>query len=362
MHEGMVWPDVRFLELFGVELPIAQAPMAGASDVELAIAVAIAGGLGSVPCGMLSPEQVAAAVHVFRERVQRPLHLNFFCHQMPGAEPAREAAWRESLRPHYDELDLDPTATLAIPLRAPFDGAMCDVVEETRPEVVSFHFGLPSAPLLGRVKATGAKVISSATTLEEGEWLAARGVDAIIAQGAEAGGHSGTFLEADVGAQTSTFALVPMLVDALRVPIIAAGGIADGRGIAAAFALGACGVQIGTAYLLATESKISTVHRAALASARGNPTRVTNALTGRLARGIANRHMREVGFVTERAPSYPLAANALAPLRKAAEQRGLGDFSPNWAGQAVALAKEAPAAELTRRWASEALSLIGRSR
>lgn len=360
MQQGMAWPDERFLALFGVELPIAQAPMAGASDVELAIAVAEAGGLGSVPCGMLVPEQVEESVRIFRARVQRPIHLNFFCHEMPRDDPEREAAWRESLRPHYEELDLDPTATIATPLRVPFDSAMCDVVEATRPEVVSFHFGLPSATLLERVKATGAKVLSSATTLEEGEWLEARGVDAIIAQGAEAGGHSGTFL-AEIGAQTNTFALVPLLSDALRVPVIAAGGIADGRGIAAAFALGACGVQIGTAYLLSKESKIGTVHRAALAAARGNPTRETNALTGRLARGILNRHMRETGFVTPLAPTYPLAANALAPLRKAAEQRGLGDFSPNWAGQAVALAREAPAAELTRRWAAEALSIVGRS-
>jgi nitronate monooxygenase len=239
---------------------------------------------------------------------------------------------------------------------------MCDVVERMRPEVVSFHFGLPAATLLERVKATGARVISSATTLAEAEWLAARGVDAIIAQGAEAGGHSGTFLDPDVDAPTSTFALVPLIVDRVRMPVIAAGGIADGRGIAAAFALGASGVQIGSAYLLAHESRIGPVHRAALAHARGNPTRVTNLFTGRPARGIVNRLMRDQGFVTPLAPIYPLAANALAPLRRAAEERGRGDFSPMWAGEAVALAREAPAGELTRRWAAEALSIVGMQR
>jgi len=228
-------------------------------------------------------------------------------------------------------------------------------VEELKPEVVSFHFGLPEPTLVKRLKDAGCVIISSATTAAEARWLEARGVDAIIAQGYEAGGHRGIFLTDDVATQAGTFALVPQIVDAVKVPVIAAGAITDARGIAAAFALGAAGVQIGTAYLWCPEAKISAAHRAALNSARDDGTALTNLLTGRAARGIVNRVMREIGPMSDVAPEFPLAAGALAPLRAKAEAEGSGDFSPMWAGQAAALGRAAPAGQLTKMLAAEAL-------
>jgi nitronate monooxygenase len=224
---------------------------------------------------------------------------------------------------------------------------------------VSFHFGLPEPKLLQRIKAGGFLVVSSATTAAEARWLEARGVDAIIAQGNEAGGHRGIFLSDDIATQPGTFALVPQIVDAVKVPVIATGGITDARGIAAAFALGAAGVQIGTAYLWCPEAKISAPHRAALKSARDDGTALTNLMTGRPARGIVNRLMREVGPISDVAPDFPLAAGALAPLRAKAEAQGAGDFSPMWAGQAAALGRAMPAGQLTKTLAAEALKQMG---
>ena len=235
---------------------------------------------------------------------------------------------------------------------------MCDVVEETKPDVVSFHFGLPAEPLLGRLKAAGFPVMSSATTAAEARWLEERGVAAVIAQGYEAGGHRGMFLSDDLAAQVGTFALIPQVVDAVKVPVIAAGGVTDARGIAAAFALGAAGVQMGTAYLWSPEAKISAPHRAALRSARDDGTAVTNLMTGRPARGFVNRVMRDIGPISDVAPEFPLAAGALAPLRAKAEAQGSGDFSPLWAGQAASLGRTLPAGELTRKLAADALARL----
>jgi nitronate monooxygenase len=227
------------------------------------------------------------------------------------------------------------------------------VVEQAKPEVVSFHFGLPERSLLDRVKAAGAKVISSATTVAEARWLEDHGCDAIIAMGLEAGGHRGNFLSHDPARQVGTFALVPLVVDAVTVPVIAAGGIADARGIVAALALGAAAVQIGTAFLFCPESKISKPHRAALKVASDDGTALTNLMTGRPARGLHNRMMRELGAISE-APAFPLAAGAVAPLRVKAEAAGSGDFSPLWSGQSAALGVEMPARELVRKLAYEA--------
>jgi nitronate monooxygenase len=232
---------------------------------------------------------------------------------------------------------------------------MCALVEELKPEVVSFHFGLPDQALLRRVKAAGCIVISSATIVKEAIWLEENGADAIIAQGNEAGGHRGMFLTDNIAEQPGTFALVPQVVDAVKVPVIAAGGIADGRGIAAAFALGAAGVQIGTAYLRCPESKVVAAARVALARAGDDSTVITNVMTGRPARGVANRAMREVGPISQEAPAFPHAATGLAPLKAAAEKLGKVDFTNLWAGQAVGLGREMPAAELTRALAGAAL-------
>jgi nitronate monooxygenase len=353
-----MWPDRRLTDLFQIELPILLAPMAGSMDGELAAAVAQAGGLGSLPCAMLDPAKARAQLTAFRARSQAKVNLNFFCHTPPELNNAREVRWRERLAPYYRELGIDPAAPVPTSMRQPFDEAFCAVVEETKPGVVSFHFGLPDDGLLKRVKAAGCAVLSSATTVAEARWLEARGVDAIVAQGHEAGGHRGMFLSDVLAAQVGTFALVPQVVDAVKVPVIAAGGITDARGIAAAFALGAAAVQIGTAFLFTPEAKISAPHRAALREARDDGTAVTNLMTGRPARGLVNLVMREIGPVNEIAPAFPLAAGALAPLRAKSEAQGSGDFSPMWAGQAAALGRAMPAAELTRTLAVETLALL----
>jgi len=352
------WHDRRILDLFGIDLPILQAPMAGVSTPEMAIAVSEAGGLGSLACAQLSVEQARTDLATIRRATRRPINVNFFCHTPPAPEPERVAAWRKLLAPYYRELGLDPDAPIPETNRVPFDDAFCAVVEEVRPEVVSFHFGLPAPALLARVRATGARIISSATTVAEARWLEERGVDAVIAMGLEAGGHRGNFLSDDMGGQVGTFALVPQIVDAVKVPVIAAGGIADARGIVAAFALGASAVQIGTAYMLTPEAKVTPAHREALRSAADDGTRITNLFTGRPARGFVNRLMRDLGAINPAAPSFPLAAGALLPLKAKAEAGGSGDFTNLWSGQAASLAKEMTSGELTRYLANGALGKL----
>jgi len=355
------WPDRRLLDMFGIEVPIIQAPMAGPGTPELAMAVSDAGGLGSLPCAQLSLEQTSASLELIGPCISRPLNLNFFCHTPPAADAVRSLTWRALLAPYYVELGLDPEAALAVAGRRPFDADFCAVVEDYRPRVVSFHFGLPRSDLLDRVKAVGAKVISSATTVAEARWLEDRGCDAIIAMGYEAGGHRGNFLTEDVSRQVGTFALVPQVVDAVAVPVIAAGGIADARGIVAALALGAAAVQIGTAYLFCPEANVPRVHLEALNSAGDDDTMVTNVFTGRPARGIVNRLMREVGPVSAAAPAFPLAAAALAPLRAKSEAAGRGDFTNLRAGQSAALARRSlPAGQLTRLLAQQTLARLWR--
>jgi len=353
-----MWPDRRFLDLVKTEHPIVLAPMAGVMDAELVIAVAQGGGLGSLPSAMLSADKAREQVNIIRQRVSAPLNLNFFCHTPVEADAAREAGWKQRLGAYYQEYSVDPAAPITVANRSPFDAAMCAIVEELKPEIVSFHFGLPEPSLLARVKATGAIVIASATVVREAVWLEQNGADVIIAQGAEAGGHRGMFLTDKLAEQVGTFALVPQVVDAVDVPVIAAGGIADGRGIAAAFALGASGVQIGTAYLRCPESTVSAPARAALAAADDESTVITNVMTGRLARGVANRVMREVGPISLDAPAFPHAATALGPLKVAAEKQGRVDFTNLWAGQALPLGREVPAAELTRTLAEQALARL----
>jgi nitronate monooxygenase len=355
-----MWPDRRLIDLFRVEFPIVLAPMAGVMDADLVIAAAEGGALGSLPCAMLSADKAREQVQIIRQRVSAPVNMNFFCHKPVPADPSREAAWKDRLTPYYKELGLDPAAPVNAANRAPFDSAMCEVVEELKPEIVSFHFGLPEQSLLARVKRVGCKVLSSATTVKEAIWLEENGADAIIAQGAEAGGHRGMFLTDDITQQPGTFALVPQVVDAVHVPVIAAGGIADGRGIAAAFALGAAGVQIGTAYLRCPESKVSAPARVALAQARDDSTVITNVMSGRPARGLVNRIMRDVGSISSAAQEFPHAATGLAPLKAAAEKQGKLDFTNLWAGQAARLGRDMPAAELTRALAGSALARLSK--
>lgn len=348
------WPDTRILDLLGIELPIIQAPMAGATTAAMVIAAIKGGALGSLPCAMLALEQVRQEVLSIRQASQGPLNLNFFCHQPPAPDAVREAAWKRALEPYYRELGVDFNAPTPVSNRAPFDEAGCALIEALRPEVVSFHFGLPPKPLLDRVKATGAKVLSSATTVAEAIWLEQHGCDAIIAMGYEAGGHRGMFLSDDLNTQVGTLALVPQIADAVSVPVIAAGGIGDGRGLAAALMLGASAAQVGTAYLFTPEAKVSPSHHQALRTAKDSDTALTNLFTGRPARGIVNRVMRELGPINAKAPAFPLAGGALMPLRAKDE----ADFANLWSGQALGLGRDLSSAELTRRLAEQALARL----
>jgi nitronate monooxygenase len=338
--------------LLGVELPIIQAPMAGVQGSALAVAVCNAGALGSLPCALLDPDALRKELAAIRVQTDRPFNVNFFCHAPPAPSAEREAAWRAALAPYYAELGVDVGAIPQGGGRVPFSPEAAEVLDELRPAVVSFHFGLPSPELLARVRGWGAKVLCSATTVAEALWLEARGVDAVIAQGIEAGGHRGMFLSDDLTTQVGTLALVPQIVSAVKVPVIAAGGIGDARGVRAALALGAAGVQVGTAYLLCPEATTSAVHRAALKGDGARHTAVTNVFSGRPARGIVNRVVREVGPISAAAPAFPLAAAALAPLRAKAESVGSGEFSPLWSGQNASGCREVPAAQLTRELAA----------
>jgi nitronate monooxygenase len=334
--------------LFGAQLPIVQAPMAGVQGSALAIAVSEAGGLGSLPCAMLAPDAIRREIAAIRAKTSRPFNVNFFAHANPPPDAARETAWRAALASFHQELGVDPATIGAGPGRAPFGPEAADILDEFKPAVVSFHFGLPAASLVARVKAAGAKIMSSATTVAEARWLEDHGVDAIVAQGLEAGGHRGMFLDDDLTMQLGTFALVPQILRAVKVPVIAAGGIADAAGVAAVLSLGAAAAQVGTTYLLCPEAATSAVHRAALKSERSRHTALTNVFTGRAARSIVNRLVREVGPMSAHAPAFPLAVAAVAPLRARAESAGSGDFSPLWAGQNATGCREIPAGDLTR--------------
>ncbi|MEO8385808.1 MAG: DUF561 domain-containing protein [Betaproteobacteria bacterium] len=343
---------MKLKQLLGIELPIIQAPMAGVQLSALTIAVSNAGGLGSLPCAMLSLEAMRTELNLIRAQTTKPFNVNFFCHVPPTPSSEREAAWRAALLPYYKEYGIDATAIPVGAGRSPFTEEAASLLEEFRPAVVSFHFGLPPPALLSRVRAWGAKILSSATTVDEACWLEANGVDAIIAQCIEAGGHRGMFLTDDLTTQVGTMALLPQIVRAVTLPVIAAGGIADAAGVAAAMALGAAGVQVGTAYLLCPEVTTSTAHRASLKGNDARHTALTNLFTGKPARGIVNRVMREVGPISTAPPEFPLATAAIAPLRAKAESMGSGDFSPLWSGQNASGCKEIPAAQLTRELAA----------
>jgi nitronate monooxygenase len=352
------WPNRRLLDLLKIDHPIVQAPMGGAVSPSMTVAVCGAGGLGSFPCSYWPVAKLRDVVAKIRAQIgAKPLNLNFFCH-VTQRDAAVEAAWLKRFAAYYTELGVDsPDYPTSFP--APFSAEVCDAVVELRPEVVSFHFGLPEQSLVDRLKAAGCKILSSATTVTEARWLEDHGVDAVIAQGAEAGGHRAMFLTNDVASQLGTLVLVPQVVDAVKLPVIAAGGIADGRVIAAALALGASGVQMGTAYLLCPEATISPLHRAAIKSANDKLSAISNVLTGRPARVLVNRIVREVGPLAADVPSFPLGFVALEPLRKKAESQGSADFSGLYAGEAAALCRELPAGELTSKLAAETLQRLG---
>ncbi|MFN4323943.1 Nitronate monooxygenase [compost metagenome] len=338
----------------GMRYPIIQAPMAGVQNAELAMAVTGAGALGSLPAAMLGTAELRKALEQLAASGPGPFNINFFCHRQREPDPAEEHRWQQALAPFYAEFGVSTDAVSNGPSRAPFNAEHAAILAEFNPAVVSFHFGLPAPELLARVKATGAKVFASATTVAEAKWLARHGADAIIAQGLEAGGHRGHFLNQDLSLQQGTFTLLPQIVAAVDLPIIAAGGIVDGKGIKAALALGASAVQMGTAFLCCHEATTSPLHRAALLGAHGRHTALTNLFSGRPARGIVNRLMRELGPLSALPPDFPHASGALAPLRAAAEKMGKSSFSPLWAGQNVSGCRSLAAAELISAWVAEA--------
>ena len=334
-------------EVFNLKYPIIQAPMAGVQGSALTLAVSNAGGLGSLPCAMLTPDALGLELETLRAQTDKPYNVNFFCHSPAEPSAEREAVWRAALSPYFEEYGIDGDSIPSGPGRNPFNEESADILEVYKPAVVSFHFGLPSEALVNRVKSWGTKVLCSATCVDEALWLESHGVDGIIAQGLEAGGHRGIFLTDDLTTQVGTFSLLPQVINAVNVPVIAAGGIADARSVAAAMALGAAGVQIGTAYLLCPEVTTSALHRGALKSDAARHTALTNLFTGRPARGIVNRIITELGPISSQAPDFPLAVSALAPLRAAAESQGRDEFTPLWCGQNASGCKEIPAAELT---------------
>lgn len=338
--------------LLGTDLPLIQAPMAGVQGSALALAVCGAGALGSLPCAMLDAATLQREVAALRTGTEKPWNLNFFCHAPPTPDEARQAAWLALLAPYYRELGLSLPAAASGPLRRPFDADTAALLDAVRPRVVSFHFGLPAPGLLAHVKSWGAVVMSSATTVPEAQWLAAHGADVVIAQGLEAGGHRAMFLDDDLSTQMGTLALLPQVVRAVPCPVVAAGGIADACSVAAAMALGAAGVQVGTAYLLSPECSTSAAHRAALQGPGAGHTALTTLFSGRPARGIVNRLMRELGPLNAAAPAFPLATAAVAPLRAAAEKAGSGGFSPLWCGQNASGCRGVAAAEITRALAA----------
>lgn len=343
----MAWTGNRICQRLNIRLPIVQAPMAGSDSPDMTVAVSEAGGLGSLACAMLSPERLREDAAFIRSKTEKPFNLNFFCHNPPKEDAGVDTLWQEEISAYFAEFGVAPDAKTAFVNRAPFDDALCAVIEDVRPDVVSFHFGLPDVALLDRVRASGAVVMASATTVAEAVWLEQNGCDIVIAQGIEAGGHRGMFLSNDIATQVGTLALVPQIVDAVDVPVIASGGIGDARGIAAAFMLGADGVQLGTAYLKCPEARLNPLHARALPSARDDNTALTNVFTGRPARGIVNRLMRDLGPMSSAAPEFPMAGKSLAALRAKAESEGRDDFTNLWAGQAAHLPPTLPAADLT---------------
>ena len=351
-----MWKDRRLLDLFGISHPIIQAPMAGASTPEMAAAAANAGCLGSLGCALMNEAGYRTHFEAARAQTNGALNVNFFCHEQPVNDDEKNKAAKKRLQAYYEEFNLGELPD-AVATSAPFGDEMAKAVLDTAPNIVSFHFGLPDLGLVKQLKSRGIKVLSSATTVEEARFLERNGADAIIAQGWEAGGHHGFFLEKDTAA-IGTFALVPQLVDAVEVPIIAAGGIADGRGIAASLALGAAGAQIGTAFLTTQESSVPVVHQQSLLQSDGSDTALTKVFSGRPARGIKNRYMTDLAHIEDDLPDFPIMNTLSGPLRKASAATGSPDMVAQWSGQAVGLNRKTTTKELIDRLVSETENVL----
>ena len=338
-----------------------QAPMAGSQNHRLAAAVFLAGGLGSIPAAMLTTEQLQTELSAFEDAIAAltetplqwggclPVNVNFFCHTPPTEQLEKEAAWRQQLTPLYQAHGIDPQSVGSGLGRAPFSEESLKLMGQFKPAVVSFHFGLPKAEWVQQLKSWGIQIWSSATTVQEAQWLEQQGVDAVIAQGLEAGGHRGMFLSEDLSTQMGCMALLPQIIKAVKLPVIAAGGISTAAAVSAAKALGASAVQVGTAFLTSHEATTSALHRQALMSDAAKHTALTNLFSGRPARGIVNKFMRDFGPLNPEAPAFPLATSAVAPLRAAAEAKGQSDYSPLWSGQNASDCQALPAADIAHK-------------
>ena len=357
-----MWESNALTELLHLRYPIIQAPMAGVTTPELTTAVSNTGALGSHGCALHSPTALEKDLASIRRGTNATYNINFFVHPEPEFDARASEGMRALLARPYAELGLDvPEAQPPIPS---FNQDHLDVLLNAPPTVISFHFGLPAQEIVDKLKGVGCRLLACATTVEEARVLEDRGAAAIIAQGYEAGGHRGTFISSYEAGNTGTLALVPMVVDAVTVPVIAAGGIVDGRGIAAALMLGASGVQLGTAFLTCPEAATTTVHRNALTQRKGLMTALTTAFSGRPARGIENQFMREMAGHEDTFPPFPIPNGLTSPLRQASAIANSPDFLPLWAGQAYPLIRTMPAANLVETLVAEtrlALSAVGGS-
>lgn len=338
-----------------VPQPVIQAPMVGVSTPELAAAVSDAGGLGSIGIGASSVDAARAMIESTYQLTSKPFNVNVFCHQPAQADAEREANWLAHLRPFFDEFDAEAPATLELPYPSFVENrAMLEMLLETQPAVVSFHFGLPDQDWIEQLKASGITLLATATNLAEAYRIQDAGLAGIVAQGREAGGHSGVFEPERGDPDVGTLPLVRLIAAQCKLPVIAAGGIMDGRGIRAARQLGAVGVQMGTAFILCPESAADSEYRALFKRGPDVKTRITSVISGRPARGFVDRWWREVDSDQEpELPDYPVAYVAGKALKAAARKAGQHTFDACWAGQGAALARELPAGELVRRLGDE---------
>lgn len=349
-----MWPDKRLTDLFGIQHPIIQAPMLGSSPPDLAAAVSNAGGLGSVPCGEKPADEIRALADETRQKTDKPFNLNFFVrNEAPQVEAPVLERLSSRLAPYYQALDAgEIPADIPSPGTA-FGPEIAETVATIKPKVVSFHFGTPSPKAIDILKREGILLISTATTVREAKALEDAGMDAIIAQGWEAGGHRGSHAANGPGDGVGTMALIPQIVDAVSLPVIAAGGIADGRGIAAALALCASGVQIGTAFLSCPEASTDSTRRALLRQAGDEDTMVTDAFSGRPARAVKSRYAREMADMSGQMLPFPLMSALSTPIREACRKSGQDMVSFHLYGQAAALNREHPAQALMQEWIEE---------
>ena len=334
------------LKLLGIRYPIIQAPMAGTATVALAAAVSNAGGLGSLGLGNSDVELARQQIQALKQATAAPFNVNFFCHQAQATDLDGEQSWLTKLEPYFAEFGAPAPQTLA-PAYPSFNdnAAMLAMLLVERPAVVSFHFGLPNAASITALKAAGIKLLGCATRVGEARAIIAAGLDGIIAQGVEAGGHRGVFNPAE-DIELGLFGLLQLLKRQCPLPIIAAGGIMNGQGIAQVINMGASAAQLGTAFILCPESNASQDYRVHLGSAQAYHTGITSVISGRPARGLINRWHQELATHAQDLPAYPTAYSAAKALHKAASQQGSHDFAPYWAGQGAPLARALPAAQL----------------